>query len=84
MVRVARVVVVLDIPEALGGDTDTLALDFADDCLHHNFVTIVFEGLDLSLDLAHDLLSPAFGRSVVVLLVLQVHLHDLFHDLLHF
>jgi len=84
LVGVARVVVVLHIPKALGGDADTLALDFADDGLHHNFVTIVFEGLHLSLDLAHDLLSPAFGGSVVVLLILQVHLHDFLDDLLHF
>ena len=83
MVRVACIVVIADIPEALRGHANSLSFDLTDDSLHYNFVTIILECLDLSLNLAHDLFCPAFSRSVVVLLIFQVCLDDILNDLLY-
>lgn len=84
MVAVGEVseVVVLHVPKALACESDALAGDLANNGLHHNFVGRNLEVLQLGSNFVHNLLGLLFGLLVVVLLVSEVALHDLFDDLL--
>ena len=76
-------VVVLLVPEALAGHADPLALSLADNGLDHDLVGRDAQELDAGLDLVGHALRHGLGLAVLVLLVLQVVLHDLLDARLH-
>ena len=65
-------VVALVIPEALGGNADTLASDLSDNGLHNDFVGRDVKCLHLHLDLVSNGLCDQLCCGMVVLLVSQV------------
>ena len=76
------VVIVHFVPEALGSQTDTLAINLPDNTLNNNFVARHVQTLNGRSNLVHDVLSLLLGVRRVVLLVLEVHLDNFFNDML--
>ena len=68
-------VVVLHVPEALWGNSNTLSLHLSNNGLHYDLVRWYAEALNGGLDFVSDSLGHVLGMSVVILLVLQVMGH---------
>ena len=77
------VVVVGFVPEALAGDADALAGNLANNGLHHDFVRGDRKLLNLSLNLAHDILNPCLGLGLVVFFIGNVLSDHVLNNDLH-
>ena len=77
------IVVIFLVPEALAGDTHTLAQDLTDDDLADNFVTWDAQLLYLLFDFSDNLFSHLLVFGVIELNVLKSTLDDLLNDVVH-
>ena len=77
-------VVVLFIPKALTGNSDTLSLPLTDNGLNNDLVGWYAQALNTGLDFVRDSLCHILGVNMVILLVLQVVLNDLLDACFYF